>query len=49
VIDGQALRREVRRSGVVRVPWAGKATRVRVVAWDAAGNSSGPAIRVRRG
>ena len=49
VIDGQALRREVKRVGVVRIPWAGPAARVRVVAWDAAGNSSGPVVRVRRG
>ena len=48
VIDGQAVRREVKRAGVVRIPWAGPATRVRVVAWDAAGNSSGPAVRIRR-
>jgi hypothetical protein len=48
VIDGQALRREVRRSGVVRIPWTGPATRVRVVAWDAAGNASGPVVRIRR-
>ena len=49
VIDGQALRREVKRAGVIRIPWAGPAARVRVVAWDAAGNSSGPVVRVRRG
>ena len=48
VIDGQALRREVKRAGVVRIPWAGPAARVRVVAWDAAGNSSGPVVRIRR-
>jgi hypothetical protein len=48
VIDGQALRREVQRAGVVRIRWAGPATRVRVVAWDAAGNSSGPVVRIRR-
>jgi hypothetical protein len=48
VIDGQALRHEARRSGVVRIPWAGPATRVRVVAWDAAGNASGPVVRIRR-
>ena len=48
VIDGQAVRREVKRAGVVRIPWAGPAARVRVVAWDAAGNSSGPAVRIRR-
>ena len=48
VIDGQALKREVRRAGVVRIPWSGTPTRVRVVAWDAAGNRSGPAVRVSR-
>jgi hypothetical protein len=49
VIDGQALKREVRRAGVVRVPWSGPVRRVRVVAWDAAGNSSAPVVRIRRG
>jgi hypothetical protein len=49
VVDGQAFRREVKRAGVVRIPWAGSASRVRVVAWDAAGNSSGPVLRIRRG
>ena len=49
VVDGSALRREVRRAGVVRIPWGGPATRVRAVAWDAAGNSSGPVVRVGRG
>ena len=49
VVDGSALRREVRRAGVVRISWGGPATRVRAVAWDAAGNSSGPVVRVRRG
>jgi len=48
VIDGQALGRDVRRAGVVRIPWSGPATRVRVVAWDAAGNVSGPVVRVQR-
>lgn len=48
VIDGQAVRREVKRAGVVRIPWTGPASRVRVVAWDAAGNASGPAVRIRR-
>ena len=48
VIDGQSLRRAVRRSGVVRIPWVGSAARVRVVAWDAAGNASGPVVRIRR-
>ncbi len=42
VVDGQAIRREVKRAGVVRIPWAGPASRVRVVAWDAAGNPSRP-------
>ncbi|HUG65132.1 MAG TPA: N-acetylmuramoyl-L-alanine amidase [Gaiellaceae bacterium] len=48
VIDGKAHRREVRRAGVTRIPWPGSADRVRVVAWDAAGNSSGPVVRIRR-
>ena len=48
VIDGQALRREVKKAGIVRIPWAGPAARVRVVAWDAAGNASGPVVRLRR-
>jgi hypothetical protein len=48
VIDGQALKREVKKAGIVRIPWAGSATRVRVVAWDAAGNASGPVFRLRR-
>jgi hypothetical protein len=48
VIDGQSLKREVKRAGVVRVPWSGPATRVRVVAWDAAGNTSGPTVRIQR-
>jgi len=48
LIDGQALRREVKRAGVVRIPWAASASRVRVVAWDAAGNASGPVVRVTR-
>jgi hypothetical protein len=49
VIDGKSLRREVAKAGRVRVPWSGPAARVRVVAWDAAGNSSGPVMRVRHG
>jgi hypothetical protein len=47
VIDGQSLRREVTRAGRVRIPWKGSAKRVRVVAWDAAGNSSVPVTRMR--
>jgi hypothetical protein len=48
LVDGQALKREVRKAGIVRIPWAGPARRVRVVAWDAAGNSSGPSVRISR-
>ncbi len=45
-IDGVPLRREVRRAGTVRIPWPGPAARVRVVAWDAAGNASEPVVWV---
>jgi N-acetylmuramoyl-L-alanine amidase len=48
VIDGRSLRREVSNAGTVRIVGAGAATRIRVVAWDAAGNSSGPVLRIRR-
>jgi hypothetical protein len=48
VIDGRSLRKQVQTRGVVRIPWSGAARSVRVVAWDAAGNVSGPAVRVRR-
>jgi hypothetical protein len=47
-IDGRVLRREVERAGVVRIPWKGVARRVRVVAWDAAGNASRPVVRISR-
>ncbi|HXF98239.1 MAG TPA: N-acetylmuramoyl-L-alanine amidase, partial [Gaiellaceae bacterium] len=47
-IDGRLVRRRVARAGVVRVPWPGPALRVRAVAWDAAGNTSGPVLRVAR-
>jgi len=47
VIDGRALRREVTKAGTVKIPWGGPAAKVRVVAWDAAGNVSGPVVRVR--
>jgi hypothetical protein len=46
VIDGQPLKRDVRRAGIARVPWPRPAKRVRVVAWDAAGNVSAPALRL---
>jgi len=45
-IDGRALRYEAKRAGVVRIPWNGPARRVRAVAWDAAGNASGPVLRI---
>ena len=46
-IDGALLEREVKKAGVVRIRWEGAARRVRVVARDAAGNASKPAVRVR--
>ena len=45
-IDGRALKFEAKRAGIIRVPWDRPATRVRVVAWDAAGNASGPVVRI---
>jgi hypothetical protein len=45
-IDGAVRRRDVSRAGIVRIPWRGAARRVRVVALDAAGNSSGPVLRL---
>jgi N-acetylmuramoyl-L-alanine amidase len=48
-IDGRTLRREVEEAGVVGIPWKGVAHRVRVVAWDAAGNASPVARIVRAG
>ena len=49
MIDGRALRREVTQAGTVKIPWTGPAAKVRVVAWDAAGNVSSPVVRVRGG
>jgi len=46
-IDGARMEREVKRAGVVRIPWSGAVRRVRVVARDAAGNTSSPVIRLR--
>jgi hypothetical protein len=37
-VNGHALRRDVRRAGVVVIRWPKPVTRVRIVAWDAAGN-----------
>jgi hypothetical protein len=39
-VDGTTLRRQVAKAGAVRVPWSGMPARVRVVAWDGAGNKS---------
>jgi flagellar hook assembly protein FlgD len=47
-IDGRSLRRVVKKAGSFRIPWSGPARRVRVVAWDGAGNRSAPVTRVRR-
>jgi hypothetical protein len=44
-VDGVSLRQEARRAGEIRVAWRGPASTVRVVAWDAAGNVSRPALR----
>ena len=48
LIDGKWQQREARKAGVVNVPGAGAATRVRVVARDLAGNASRPVVRVRK-
>jgi N-acetylmuramoyl-L-alanine amidase len=47
-IDGARVERVVAKAGVVRVRWQGAARRVRVVAEDAAGNRSKPALRVAK-
>jgi hypothetical protein len=44
-VNGVGLRQDVKRAGEVRVAWRGPAGHVRVVAWDAAGNVSRPALR----
>jgi hypothetical protein len=44
-VNGQPLRRDVRRSGTVLVRWSEPVVRARVVALDAAGNVSAPAVR----
>jgi hypothetical protein len=44
-VNGVSLRQNVTRAGEVRVGWRGPASTVRVVAWDAAGNVSRPALR----
>ncbi|HEU4355073.1 MAG TPA: N-acetylmuramoyl-L-alanine amidase [Actinomycetota bacterium] len=45
-VDGTVVRRRVKHAGVVTVAWPRPFRRVRVVAWDAAGNASVPAVRV---
>jgi hypothetical protein len=45
LVGGRPLRRTVTAAGLVRIPGAGAARRVRVVAWDAAGNVSRPVVR----
>ena len=47
VVDGAVVRRDVKRRGIVRIPRPATPRRVRVVAWDDAGNVSPPAT-VRR-
>jgi hypothetical protein len=47
-VDGVRVERDVKKAGVVRVPWDGAANRVRVVAEDAAGNRSKPLVRARQ-
>ena len=50
VIDGQALRREVRRAGVVRIPWSGSPRREFASSpGTPPGNASGPVVRIQRG
>jgi hypothetical protein len=44
-VNGVPLRQEAKRAGELRIAWRGPAGRVRVVAWDAAGNVSAPAVR----
>ena len=44
-IDGRPLKYVAAAAGEQRIPWQGPAGRVRVVAWDAAGNVSAPAVR----
>jgi len=39
-VDGTTIRRQATKAGVVPVPWNGTPRRVRVVAWDEAGNRS---------
>jgi N-acetylmuramoyl-L-alanine amidase-like protein len=44
-INGEPLRRDVKRAGTVLIRWSEPVRRARVVAWDAAGNASLVAVR----
>jgi hypothetical protein len=44
-VDGHPLTVTAPAAGVVAIPWRGPAARVRVVAWDAAGNAAKPVFR----
>jgi len=44
-VNGVPVTASAVRAGVVRISWNGRAARVRVVAWDAAGNVGRPAVR----
>jgi hypothetical protein len=49
-LDGVPIRREVKRPRVVRIARRARLRRVRIVAWDAAGNVSTPVVkRLREG
>jgi hypothetical protein len=39
-VDGRTVRLRAAKAGVVRIPWEGRPERVRVTAWDDAGNES---------
>jgi hypothetical protein len=43
-INGQVVHRDVQRAGLVSVPWAGPVLRLRVIAWDVAGNVSSAVV-----
>jgi N-acetylmuramoyl-L-alanine amidase len=43
-INGESVNREVKRAGIVLIRWGSPVLRARAVAWDAAGNVSGPAM-----
>ncbi len=45
LVNGRSLKQQAYAAGELAVPWDGPAGRVRVVAWDAAGNKSAPVRR----